>query len=302
MDCLSDEDLLSLNHQGLIPGPKETEGDFLARSHYCLNLKANLSLNTNQDLLYNLPFVKFDSPIESLPTDSLETITSLFDIHPSWVPLFFDNKGLSFWEGGCTWIFQPKMKKVTGAFLQLQASFRKHPFYLYLYSRQELIAHELAHVGRMSFEEPRFEEALAYQTSASTFRKKSGALIQNPWESRLLVFILILILIGDLMTSTLFPSYFFSFQFFKILPLTLIASALFRLYQVQLELFNCLTQLITVTSSQKIAHAILYRLTDNEIMALGKMSSAQIQNYATKNSRQSLRWRLIHLAYFKRAF
>ena len=81
----------------------------------------------------------------------------LYGIQPTWTPLFFNNYQLAPWHGGCAWIFQLTENAPTAALLQLRAPFRHQPTYLNLYRRDELIAHELSHVGRMMYQEPQFE-------------------------------------------------------------------------------------------------------------------------------------------------
>ena len=98
--------------------------------------------------------------------------------------MIFSNERLAPWHGGCAWIFQFAEGLPTAALIQLRQVFSRQPTFLGIYHRDELLTHELVHVGRMKFEEPRFEELFAYETSTSAFRRWFGPLIQASWGDR----------------------------------------------------------------------------------------------------------------------
>ncbi len=91
------------------------------------------------------------------------------------VQINYSNKGLRFWEAGCTW---------SDGSIQLRKVFEKKRVWL-LYSRDEIIAHEQVHAKRLHLEEPVFEEILAYRTSKSRFRRYWGPIFRTPKESLL---------------------------------------------------------------------------------------------------------------------
>ena len=162
-DMISNAQLDAFNRQGLIPGPDETEEEFLERANYCLELKTSLP-----------------TPFENVSKEDLELGDScvkqafsltekIYDIVPEWIPLFFSNYRLAPWHGGCAWIFQFSEETPCAAFFQLRRAFKQASHYLGIYDRNELIAHELTHASRMMFQEPRFEEIIAYQSASSPF-------------------------------------------------------------------------------------------------------------------------------------
>lgn len=99
----------------------------------------------------------------------------------------YSNKGLRFWEAACLWYDGEK------AIIQLRASLKEKEHYLGIVSKKELIAHEKVHAKRMHFNEPIFEEILAYQTSRSKFRRFFGPFFRTPRESLLYVIALFLV-------------------------------------------------------------------------------------------------------------
>jgi len=248
------EKLLELNRRGLIHAPDEPDDHFFRRCH-----KASFSSS---------------SPSSSLAKE-------LFDINPDWVWMIYDNKGLRFWEGGCTWIKQGHTT------LQLKKIFQKKASYLG-YSREEIIAHELVHVVRSAFEEPIFEEILAYQSSPSSFRRFCAPLFRNTKES--IFFILAL-------------SVFFASTFFDILQtiaLTgfccLIIGGLLRLLWTQRTFERSKKKLSKLVGKEKVL-AVMLRLTDREIIRFSKMRENEITAYAKKMAKIQIRWQQIFESY-----
>lgn len=104
-------------------------------------------------------------------------LKELFGVSPDWVAVNYDNKGLRLWEGACSWI------DAHGASIQLRRSFETKKRLWGIYSKEELLAHEGVHAARVAFEEPVFEEVLAYQTSKSAFRRYLGPIFRSSKES-----------------------------------------------------------------------------------------------------------------------
>lgn len=289
--------LLQLNQLGLVPGPGEEAEDFIKRAEYCLNLKTHLST----ELKEGFAFTESTSP-EILATAN-EKLQTFYDISPAWIPLFFSNYKLSFWHGGCAWIFQITPDTPTAALIQLRKNLQQSPKYLGLYHRNELLTHELAHVGRMMFHEPQFEEMLAYNTTNSRFRRWFGPIIQSSMESVLFILILFLIIVFDVFLVALHrPDAYAIALWIKAVPLGLIAYALIRLWKRHKVMDSCLQNLSVCLGSESKARAVIYRLTDKEIALFGKAKTNRaiedIKAYAEANKDKELRWKVIYNAYF----
>lgn len=151
---------MSLSVRGIIRGPCETEKEFLSRAE------------------------QLSSCVFSHP--ALEITQKLFSFSPDWVEVCFTNQGLLPWQGGCTLIEGHFIK------IQLRKAFLYKKKIYGIYSRDELIAHEFVHAARMAFEEPLFEEILAYRTSTTRFRRYWGPLFRSSFES----FVFVLCLAG----------------------------------------------------------------------------------------------------------
>lgn len=101
-------------------------------------------------------------------------IQKLFGISPSNLPIYYSSKGLLPWEGGATW----------GTHIHIHPRFeKKATCYFGLYSRSEIIAHEMVHALRAHLDEPLFEEMLAYQTATKPWRRWLGPLFSSTREA-----------------------------------------------------------------------------------------------------------------------
>lgn len=279
-------DLVECNRLGLIPGPNEDVVSFNERVKFCLSLKT--------DLLAEVTLPGSEMADSQILEPAYHLTKTLYDINPDWVPVFFSNWKLAPWHGGAAWIFQLNETSPLGALLQLRKALYKQAKYLGIYSREELIAHEMAHVGRMAFEEKKYEELLAYRTSKSGFTRYFSPIIQSALESRLIIYLIATLLMMDaffLMQGSL--QAYLDTQVFKLLPLMLVVWALFRLKKRQDTLAGVEQKLKEITEHSS---AVLYRLTDEEIESFRHKTKVELQDYIEKEP--SLRWQVIRLSYF----
>ena len=288
-------DLSDYNFAGIIPGPKETEEEFNIRALYCLNLKKQIPEMLEQDIPFSSGEIDLTDEILKA---GYENARQLYDIFPTWVPVFFSNYKLSFWQGGCAWIFQQKENSPTAAFFQLRQNFRHSKKYLGLYERNELISHELSHVGRMMYEEPKFEEILAYRSSPSKLRSFLGPIVQSSYESTIFVLFLFCVIMLDVFTIAGGISYLSLTG--RLIILGMIVYSLLRLAWRHKQFETCFEHLKSTFSNSQQANAVIYRLTDKEIISFGHFTSAQIHSYAEKQKDQSYRWKVLYEAYFKK--
>lgn len=292
---ISDTELLDYNGRGIIPGPEENEEELKRRAAFCFDLPRELSTRIDPQL----PFNTNDRGSPSLLDESYQRSRHVYDIAPDWVPLFFSNYELPLWLGGCAWIFQLDETTPTTAILQLRRSFNTSKRYLGLYQRDEVVTHEFSHIGRMAFEEPRFEELIAYKSSTHPLRRWLGPLAETPTESGLFVMTLIILFLLDLFFLSFgYLNALYHAMWFKLFPLGLLFLAFIRLWQKQQAFSSCIKNLDIALRDEHLANAVVYRLTDEEIQRFAKMTPEEIVNYASQNKEQSLRWRLIAIAYF----
>lgn len=285
MPPLSDDELIKFNDVGLIPGPGESLEAFSGRATYCITLKEHLSQELQELLSGN---GEQGSNVLQKPLDAVQ---SHYGIRPSWIPVFFSNYKLMPWNGGCAWIFQQSETSPTAALIQLRRQFKESSQWLGIYSRDELLTHELVHVGRMEFHEPKFEEMLAYRTSKSRFRRLFGPIIQSSMECILFILLLFIIVVFDVFLVALGRADAYAYALWiKLIPVALIGVALIRLWNKHRTLNRCLNNLQEWLQNKPLAEAILYRLTDAEIHLFSRSTPTQIQSYAND---PSPRWQVI---------
>ncbi len=289
---MNNDELLHLNQQGFIPGPEETEAEYSARVAYCLNLVDRLKDGVGTPWADTKPPVR----MEPLFLEAADVTRPLFDITPSWVPILFSNHKLAFWHGGCAWIFQMDEQIPLGALFQLRENFARSKVYLKLYQRKELIAHESAHIARMMFQEPKFEELLAYRTASSRFRRWFGPICTTSKETLLFMTSLFLSVTAATVGDLFLPLAIWGTL--VLLPLLLFTAALLRLWKRHSAFQRCWQALFAYLKDSTKTNAVILRLRDQEIESFGKMSPEQIYAYAHKEAAVSLRWRSIFAAYF----
>lgn len=151
---MKDEELVEYFRKGLIPGPSETEEVFLERVKDCLALS------------------------HSEWSEAAEKTLPKFGFAIDWVPIEYSNRKLAWWEGAATWIGKKPL-------IQLRTRFQKGTFLGY--SRTDILAHEAIHAARLRFEEPLFEEILAYAIAPRRWKQFLGPVFTHSWE--LLIFL-----------------------------------------------------------------------------------------------------------------
>jgi hypothetical protein len=267
---ITDQQLITLSREGFIPGPEESIDQFERRVAACRALRP-------QDEI---------SELSSAHPEALTQVQTLFDVAPSWVPLVYSNRGMPPWQGAAACIAEAS-DNTDVVWIQLRRALRTRPRLWGLYTRDELIAHELAHVGRMAFNEPIFEELLAYRT-ASPWRRHWAALIQTPLEALLLLLAFLVASLANTLILFFVPTLYSVLFWLQLLPFGLIFYLILRLSYRQRQLNRC---------QYLLGLPLTYRLTDAEIIRFGRMERAEITAYATQA--QSLRWRLLRAVYFK---
>jgi len=194
-----------------------------------------------------------------------------YDIAPDWVSIIYGNKNLAFWEGAATWI-SPE---------EITIQIKKNKLSSF-YSEQEIIKHELIHAVRASFNEPKFEEFLAYRTSLKKWRQIFGPIFQSHWEAYpflLLLFFPLLGVFGFLLCIGMFLFLFL------------------RLFKRHQTLDRCAKKLKMLLEKKEEVWPMILRLRDTEIILFSLSSIEKITHYILTQKKESLRWRILTLSY-----
>ena len=247
-----EKQLLNLNQRGVFPGPSESEEAFFQRV----------------DSLRGYAYCS-------------EIFREKFNSFPDWIQINIGSNGLTFWEGAATWI-EENEDGSRSCQIQLKDSWLTR-----LYPKEEIIAHEMVHAMRHMFDERRFEEILAYQTSKNRFRRYFGPIFSSPKESKCFITLLLI----SILSSWAEIAFDFNLVGNSIctLPLLALGFGFFRLNRSQRVFSKAMRNLEKVIHPHAKPLEVALRLTDCEIELFAKYSSQEIRAFAKQQ--RSLRWK-----------
>lgn len=251
-----------------VAGPEETEPQYRARIRVSRELRARLPQAEEP-----LPFLGGEELGQGTCGEALAAVEKAYGVRPAWVPVYVSSQGLSLWQGGASWILQLAEPDVPVVVIQLRRRLWG------LYSRQELLQHELVHAGRVAFEEPAFEEFFAYRLSNSRLRRFLGPVFQTPNEA--------LVFLGALLVGAALGAFY---PLAWLVPVAFTCWGLMRLSKRHRELRACVNRLEESFPGCR-AWWVAYRLTDAEIQRFARSSGEELRRYV--GGQTSLRWRQI---------
>ena len=126
---------------------------------------------------YEFSLTRAERIREKAYQDAVSATWGLYDFAIHWFPLLHQSRhGLLF--AGCALYSYEDFFAV----FVIRKGFQKKDRWL-IYSRNELMAHELCHIARIGFHSRAFEEMFAYCTASSGFRKFIGGMLRSPLDS-----------------------------------------------------------------------------------------------------------------------
>jgi hypothetical protein len=258
---MTDEELLSLNQSGFIPGPHESETDFRQR------------IESTSQAFFKLGV----SAIPSSHWDFVEhRLRERFCFTPSCLPVFYSNRSLRPRQGAAAWVERGQILAI-----QLRESFRKGTF-LGIYQRSEILAHESVHAARSAFPFDPWDEFFAYMTSDVAWRRVLGPIIRSPWEVwPFLIFSLL---------GVFDPIFFLGSSLWM-------AFGFYRLIRSHLILRKVAEFLKKLGCPEGMISSLLLRLTHSEIVDLSRGTNIFA---AIQSEESNLRLRLLLLMYKER--
>lgn len=238
---------LSADKKGFFLGPRETKEEFVLR----IDKIKKTVLEETEELI----------PASHWTWARLH-LKELFDFEPDCLPAFYSDRSMLPWQGAASWFEEDRITAV-----QLRNALKKG-IYLWVYSRDEILAHEAVHAARSALGSDRFEEFFAYMTSKNRWRRVIGPIIRRPWE--------------------VWPFLIFSWAgpFF---PLAFLGAALWaaigfwRLALGHLTLKKAGEKLGEKIKDARKIRSILVRLTDREIEMLAKGCNLGDEIHDAKN-------------------
>ncbi|MCK5801713.1 MAG: hypothetical protein KAI66_02725 [Lentisphaeria bacterium] len=280
--------LVELDKNGLLVGADEQLDAYVERLQSLRKNTEEMENTLRADGVYQAEDVTIERD-KRIPqatfAEASDTTEALYRFSIDWVPGFFINPSFSFLFGGCAYYFHPDFF----ALFIIRESFRERERWL-IYSRRELLAHELCHVARIGLESEIFEETFAYQTSQSGFRKVVGSVFRSQADSFLLLGSTFLLL-GAQVLRTLYWSALWIEPFWALLFCFLLYLAI-RQRQLRSQ-FRRARQNLEFACGQN-APATLFRLTDEEIAQLAGLSGRDaVSAWLDGRPEDAPRWRVI---------
>lgn len=285
--------LVALDEQGFLIGFQESLDSYVTRLRCLQSNIGGMDKELAETGSFEVEGVAV-SDEDRIPRSLFERVKGktegLFRFQIDWVPGFFINPSQGWFFGGCAFYFYPDFF----ALFIIRRSFANRERWL-IYSRDELLAHELCHVARIAMESDVFEETFAYQTATSAFRRAVGSVFRSPMDSYLLLGSTFALLVAQLVRVLVFHG--LSIWPFWGLVLLVIASFAGRQHRGR-KLFSAALRRLTAIAEGH-ALAVLFRCSDDEVLWISRCGDdASLLAWASEKATDSVRWQVIRARFF----
>ena len=279
--------LCDLDARGLIPAPGESAESYAGRLERLRTDLVEMETELAQTAEVKIEQFRFAAASripETVFGEAHAQTEQLFAFRADWVPGFYVSPRFSWLFGGCAYSFHPDLFTV---FIIRHSFAAKDKWFLY--SRRELLAHELSHVARTSIDSTRFEERFAYMTGETGFRRHIGGAFHQPSDVFLMLGTLFLLLGAQMTQISLLPR--LPIWPFWIITLGFIAYLAVRHVQDGKRLERALNRLRAKFGGN--ARAALFRCTDAEVVELAALPADSALEPWLAARTADLRWRII---------
>ncbi|PCI95856.1 hypothetical protein COB11_00955 [Candidatus Aerophobetes bacterium] len=251
--------LVELNSLGILAGPCESEKDFIKRvnklKHFSISVE-ELQEKVGSDLH------KFEEMYERD-----------LDLKIDWLFEKKKKNWLNILQPACTWIYH---------FDDIHYPILEFKGLNELLNRREILRHEMIHASRSSFNEPVFEEFIAYSTSDLKWRSFFGPIFRHSYELYGFALLSLVLAIPQccLWTTIAYLG---------------LCSALFARLIYNQKVFKGALKKIQSMFDVVSPLSVAIRLTDSEIRLFSRVENSAIFKYIERQS--SLRWQQIINSY-----
>lgn len=281
------ENLVLLDSRGFFPAPGEDETSFLASVRRLTKAYGELAegLAAGEALDEAVGFrIGEGIPIgPEVLSEAAEETREKFDFEIDWVPGYFLSRGLGILWGGCTIVTDTDL-----ALFFIRKDFQEKKKW-FLYSRRELLSHELCHVARNRVNDPEFEEHFAYMTSSSPLRRLLGNCFRSELDALIFLVPVLILLTAQALTC-------FEILILPQLPFWLFAAA----GPGWLLIRNHLTRKCYDRAEENLRLAgiarprsVLFRATRGEIHEIARSNPVEVCTLLRGFAEKELRWRII---------
>lgn len=290
------KNLVDLDKQGFIFAPQETIEAYLQRVQQLGQNYKEINDSLQKEHIFSVydkdrggeskPLITFENE-DLIPNFQYQEASIITDkkyaFTIDWIVGFYQNSGILF--GGGTYFFPEQQLSI---FVINNAFKTKKKWFIY--SRNELLAHELCHVARCGFDELIYEEHFAYQTSLKNpFRRNWGGIVYSTKDTLFCICAIFAMVFIQAVKVFNYPN-FSKYIGIEYVPLLFIVWLIIR----HMTARNTLKKARQILKSNYClnADAVLFRMSDNEIKTLAKLKEKEHAAFFDKFAKiVSCNWR-----------
>ncbi len=285
---------VKFDNNGLLIGPGESIPEYVNR----LKILGNNINEFNDELAEknSIEFLNISFRKESIIPDEMfnranDRIQKLYDIKIDWVPGFFSDHKMGLLFAGCAiYSFEDFF-----AIFIVRSAFRRKEKWL-IYSRTELIAHELCHIAHIGFNVKDYEEYFAYQTAPSLFRRLIGGALRSTLDTYMILAAVGLLFLAQIVNvSFRSPMEWHAFPMPLVIGLTL-ATLIFisGRYVYSLYLFSRAKRCLSMSFDVRNVMPILFRCSLEEIKEIAGLDNIELmKNWMGRKKEDEIRWQIL---------
>ncbi len=288
------ETLVKFDDHGLLIGPGESLKDYAGRLELLNKNISELADELTENGEVELAGFRFNDT-DAIPQPIFQSAESrtrdLYDFGINWVPGFFTNKQMGILFAGCAMY----SREDSFAVFVIRKAFQWKEMWI-IYSRTELMAHELCHIAHIGFDTKNYEEIFAYQSSESRFRRVCGGMLRTSADTYLLLFSVFVLLVAQLVNVAVRPpADWGKFPMPMIFSMTFLTIAFIcSRYIFYMNRFRRAVKNLARLFDRRYSLPILFRCSETEIEKISKFhSDATLREWLNLNRQQSARWRVI---------
>ncbi len=285
------EALAALDARGLFLGPDETPEAFADRLRGLAENSRELDAELATKKMVELGGLKLPAadriPPELFSAACRQT-EELFAFAIDWVPGFYVTPAFGWLFAGCAYSFAPQFFSM----FIISKKFASREKWL-IYSRRELLAHELCHVARGALASPAYEELFAYKTAGTGFRRELGGVFHRAADSFMVLGSVLALLaceVARVFVSGIAKGWTFGLWGVVVATLAFLGG---RQMFYKRRLAGAVKLLRDWPAGDR-AGAVVFRCTDREILELGSLTCQDgLAAWLAKRTQDNWRWRVI---------
>ena len=196
--------LAELDSLGFLLKPDEDAGTFVGRIRAMhsrfLDFLEKTSGGTSYEIYHNIFISEQERISDEIIEEASLTTVALYGFSIQWVPGYFVSRGLGWLWGGCA-LSDDEPDTVPVFIIRKRFQTVRKWF---VYTRDELLSHELCHAARAPLHDRMLEEHFAYAGSYSRLRRYMGNCFQTDRDAILFILPVLLLLLVQVLINVFY--------------------------------------------------------------------------------------------------